>query len=330
MATHFKGPLGAAVSNFGGLAEGIGILATDGMTDVVTVFDDFNDTIPNDSFSSALILEQMGWVLTDVGAPANDAIYANNAKATDETFNSCLYILPGTAVDAGGNMQLDFVNADVSIDAASDVAGPSRAFPHIWLPETDAGVAVMDGMDYMFACRIGLASMVTTWNGKLFIGWAEAGDTGILTAATGAIAQPETGPLVGFHVGEDGSIDGIAQRTVNTPYAAGTNFTEVVGTGWNSGLTAGRPVWFDLCLRIHVADQSDNANNGSVQFASRSVGSTTKSNGVWSKHNVPLLNQTPNNNVAMVPTIEVVNGPADAVAVYLDWWTFGCTRFSHT
>ena len=43
-----------------------------------------------------------------------------------------------------------------------------------------------------------------------------------------------------------------------------------------------------------------------------------------------LLNQTPNHTVALVPTIEVINGPtANRDGVFLvDWWAFGCSRFS--
>ena len=156
-------------------------------------------------------------------------------------------------------------------------------------------------------------------------------DPGILTAADGTIAQAETGPLVGFHVGEDGSIDGISQRTVNTAYAAGTNFTELFAAGEPNG-TAGVAKWYDLAVVLDITDMSDNAANGTTTFYTRRVRSVALDPKlpVWRKHATVLSNQTPNNNLNLTPTIEVVNGPANLSDVLVDWWAFGATRFSRT
>ncbi len=347
MSSHFKGPLLGSRFAMAGAAENLNIEAVAGESDLITVFDDFNGVVKGtDTFGGAAIFEDSGWVLTDVGVPTNDEIAMNDASNVDLWAPSCLYIYSGDADDAGGNMQLDLVNGAIG----TLVGTPD--FPHLWIPETAAGATVLDSTVWVFACRVGFRADLTTtdngdWDSKCFIGWAEAGDTGILTAATGAIAQAETGPLVGFHVGEDGSLDGISQRTVNTAYAEGTNFTELYGAGGVDGTTAngaaaaGDTMWFDLALRMHITDMSDDDANGSTTFYSRRLQPSTYapgsgsdrgalSAGAWSQHSTVLLNQTPNNDVALVPTIEMVNGPTagrDGV-LFLDWWAFGCSRIS--
>jgi hypothetical protein len=292
-----------------------------GESDLVTVFCDFDSMLVGNGFGDAGVLETAGWVLTDVGAPVGDSVSANSIPAT-RPFESCLRLDAGTVADTGGNAQLDAVNGPAG-QAIFDV------YPHIWLPESGAGATILDNTSWTFACRIGLLSSAATWDGKMFIGWAEAGDTGILTAATGAITQPETGPLVGFHVGEDGSIDGISQRTVNTAYAAGTNFTELYAAGAPNG-NSGVIWWLDLAVRLDITDMSDNAANGRTTFYHRRVRSRTTDPTInpWIKHSTVLANQTPNNDVVLVPTIEVANGPANLSDLFIDWWAFSATRFS--
>lgn len=329
MPSHFRGPLLAAGTG-SGLFENLLIEATKGASDVVTVFDDFNQVFIQESFGDAGHFEPNGWTLTDVGAPAADTIGINGAYAA-LPYDSCIRINAGTAADTGGNAQLDPI-----------AGGASTIFPHIWLPESGAGAAILDNTIFVFACRIGFISNAATWDGKVFIGMAEAADVGILTAATGEIAQAETGPLVGFHVGENGRIDGISQRTVNTAYAEGTNRTNLYAAGSAAHGTAGLAKWYDLAIRMHITDMSDNAANGSTTFYTRQVGAVTKAPGspgnpnvtdslsVWRKHGTILTNQTPNNDVALVPTIEVANGPTNLSDVLVDWWAFGLSRFSRT
>lgn len=343
---HHSRGVGCDDKAMGGAAQGLGIEALTGDGDMFTVFDDFNSTLKGaEGFGDAAIWEDSGWVLTDVGVPTNDAVSMNSPSTVAIWEPSCLSIYSGDADDAGGNMQLDLVNG-----AIGTLVGTAN-FPHIFIPETDAGAAALDGTVFMFACRVGVRADLTTtdsgdWDSKFFIGWAEAGDTGILTAGTGLIAQAETGPLVGFHALEDGSLRGISQRTVNTAYAAGTNYVELLaaggldGTTANGANTAGDTMWFDLALRMNITDQSDDAANGWTEFFYRRVprstvrpGSLTigpNGLGGWTKHPTVLLNQTPNNDVALVPTIEMVNGPTanrDG-KILLDWWCFGHSRLS--
>lgn len=355
-STHWEGPHLASDRALGGAAEEMHINATAGEGDMVTVFDDFDDVMPSVTFGDATgdagtnVWEDCGWVMTDdpTGAPTADLIGMNDPADVDQWYPSCIRIFPGTGDDDGGNMQLDLINADLASGANNLTAlSGRRSFPHLWIPETAAGAAIIDNTIWAFGCRIGFHasadSSVTDWEGKVYIGWAEAGDTSVMDHDTGVITQAETGPLVGFHIGEDGSVDGISQRTVNTAYAEGTNFTELLaaggvdGTVANGASAAGGIVWLDLALRMNVTDMSNATGNGATEFFWRRLSPITGAPGqpgvrrdTWQRHPTVLLNQTPNNDVALVPTIEVMNGPTAGsdVVVYLDWWTFGCSRIS--
>ena len=293
---HSK-PLGVNAEGWAGAGRNLGVEALAGGTDLITVLDDF-DSIVNgvDTFGGAAIFEDSNWVLTDAGAPVVEEITMNDPGDVDQWSPSCIRIFVGTADDAGGSMQLDLINGTM-------VAPVSTAdFPHLWIPETAAGAGVLDDTVWVFACRIGLRADLTTtgagdWNSKAFIGWAEAGDTGIMAPTTGAIT--------------------------------------------NGAVTAGDTMWFDLALRMTITNMSDVNANGATEFFHRRVPATTGPPGnrddelpgqgtAWTRHPTVLLNQTPNNDVALVPTIEVINGPTagrDGV-FFLDWWAFGCSRFS--
>ena len=341
---RYENPLGVGPRGFGGAGWNLGVEALAGQTDLVTVFDDFNGVVPSETFGDAANWETMGWVLTDVGVPVADLVGMQDAADVDQWYPSCIRLFAGTTDDTGGNMQLDRVNA--SLPASSGAVD----FPHLWIPETAAGTEILDNTVWVFACRIGLeasdATAATNWDGGLFLGWAEAGDTSIMTAGTKVITIASTGPLVGFHVNTNGQIDGISHRTVGTAMAEGTNFTNIVGTGGvdgttaNGAATAGDIMWFDLALRMNITDMSSDTANGATEFFWRRVPRITQrantggqlpgQGPAWAKHSVVLQNQTPNNDVALVPTIEFINGPTagvDSVA-YVDWWTFGCSRFS--
>jgi hypothetical protein len=347
-SARYSKTLGCGVDAMGGAASGLGIEALAGDTEMVTVFDDFNGHIAQDSFSGATILEDSGWVLTDVGVPVADVIHMNSAATVVRDFDSCLHIFPGTDDDAGGNMQLDVINGAIGTLVTN------HPFPHIWVPETatipsggllsgvstDAGEG-LDNTSWMFATRIGFRSDDTAqagagvWNSKCFIGWARAGDTSIMTATTGALSVAgATDFLIGFHVPEDGSIDGISQgRLGTTAYVEGTNFTELVAAGGvnntvaNSCSVVYQTVWYDLALRMDITNMSDDAANGTTTFYYRRV-----QPGValppWTVHTTQLDNATANSSVALVPTIEAINGPTAGRdgSILIDWWAFGRNR----
>jgi hypothetical protein len=249
----------------GGAAQGLGIEALTGEGDMVTVFDDFNGVVPTEGFGDAANWETLGWVLVELGAtaPTGDQIGMQDPADVSEFYPSCIRIHPGTDADEGGMMQLDRINASLP---ASSGAGD---FPHIVIPSVDAGTEVLDNTVYMFACRIGLRADVTTtgsgiWSGKAFIGWAENGlaaANSVVTPVGGALrVGAAAGAKVGFHIPEDGSIDGVSQRTETVAYAEGTNFTELMAANSVDGIVAngatvvGDTMWFDLALRMSITD----------------------------------------------------------------------------
>jgi hypothetical protein len=332
----------------GGAALNMGLDAIMGGTDMITVFDDFNSIIKGaDTFGGDAIFEDSGWVLTDdASAPTGEEISMNDPSDVDVWAPSCLKIFVGTNDDAGGNMQLDLING-----AIGTLVGTAD-FPHLFIPETAAGVTVLDNTVWVFACRIGLRADLTTtgsgnWEAKCFIGWAAAGDTSILDHDTGVITDAN-GELFGFHINETGCIDGISKRTAGDSMVESTNWTRLVSTGGVDGTvangytTAGDTAWFDLALRMNITDMSAAAANGFTEFFYRRVPMCATAPGLdpggdrpgrgtaWRRHSTVLSNQTPNGAVAHVPTIEVLNGPTadqDCV-VMVDSWAFGCSRLS--
>ncbi len=340
MTTHFKHGLRGSTAAMAGAAEDLSIEALIGDSELVTVFDDFNSIVKGiDTFGASAIFEDSGWVLTDeAGAvPVVDAISMNDPSGTVYYEPSCLRIFTGTADDTGGNMQLDLLNGAVgTLISTAD-------FPHLWIPDNGgtSGAAVLDNTTWVFACRIGLRADLTVtgagaWDSKAFIGWAAAGDTSVMDHDTGALTDA-VGNLHGFHIPEDGSIDGVSKRISGDSLVDGTNFTELVaaggvdGTVANGAVTAGDTMWFDLALRMDITDESDDAANGVTTFYHRRVpNKAVGAVGPWRKHSTQLLNQTPNHSIHLVPTIEVLNGPTAGVdgVFMLDWWAFGTSRQS--
>jgi len=361
--TSWKGAHLADHQAMGGMATGLGIDSLSGEGDMITVFDDFNDVMPSVEVGAVSaadgttnVWEENGWVFTDVGTPANDAVAMNNPADATLHYPSCIRIDTGDTEDTGGNLQLDFINS-TAIAAAYTGSGTNdfefvrRQFPHLIIAETGAGVTTLDNTILTFACRIGFraddeaaGNTGGDWDSKAFIGWSVAGQSLVMTAATGVLTVAAAADqLLGFHIPEDGSIDGISQRVGTTAYVEGTNFTELVaaggvdGTTANGAVAAGDMMWFDLALRATITDWSETTGNGWTEFAHRRVtpvsgalGQPSDKVGPWQKHATVLTDQIPNHTVALVPTIEVTNGPTadkDGV-VYLDWWSFGHSRVS--
>lgn len=343
---------------FGGAGMNLSLDAVMGEGDMITTFDDFNSFVEAEGFGDSANWPEVGWLTTDGSTtPAFDVISMNDRGNVTNEFDSCIKIVPGTTDDGGGSMQLDPGGGGTTVDNGGHV------FPHIWIPEATSGgveptsggltAEVLDNTTWVFACRIGLradhtpTTNTTNWDSKMFIGWAEANDTSVLTAADGLITIASGGPLIGFHILEDGSIRGISHRTGATAMAEGTNFTELIAAGGvdstlvNGARVAGDTMWFDLALRMEISDNSATAN-GATHFYYRGPtnAGTTGGGGrsqfdvpgegykPWRAHPTVLFDQTPNNNVALVPHIEVLNGPtlgADGIA-FVDWWAMGRNR----
>lgn len=352
-SARYSKPLGAGQYGMGGAATDLGIEALAGETEMITVFDDFNDPLPNTEFGAVSAAdgttnawEECGWVMTDVGTPTGDEVGMNDPGDVDVWTPSCIRIMTATTEDEGGNMQLDLINstADGTYlgSGTNDMTFYRRNFPHLWFPETAAGVTAPDNTVWTFGCRIGLRADFTNgglgdWDSKLYIGYAVAGEAAVMTPGTGAISVAAAADqLVGFHVGEDGSLDGISQRVGTTAYAEGTNFTELLaaggvdGTVANGAATAGDIMWFDLAFRMTVLDSSETTGNGATRFYHRRVPKPGDGYKPWVEHPTVLIDQTPSHTVSLVPTIEAINGPTagrDGM-VYLDSWAFGVSRYS--
>lgn len=356
MGTSYSGryskPLGCGREAMGGAALNMGIEALGGETDMVTVFDDFNDIMPATVVTAATgdadtnIWEDCGWVFTDIGTSAASAVSMNAAATATLPYNSCITFNPGTGDDDGVLCQLDTVNAAAASPGANSLTALNvRHFPHIWFPETGAGATTLDNTIFTFACRVGFTGEAAALDGKAYVGWATAGEAGIQTAATGAlIVAAAADQRLGFHFNFDSGtgIHGISQRVGNTAYADGTNFTPLLeGIAANfTAATAGEILWFDVALRAKIADWSETAGNGSVEYFWRRVNPVTVAPGdvgqrtgdalnTWARHPVVLTDQIPNHSVALVPTVEVLNGPAgNMMDMYMDWWSFGISRAS--
>ena len=330
-------PLGVSRHGFGGAGLNLGVDALFGETDLITTFDDFNHVATN--ATAAAGPPGVGWTSTVVGATGAEASGINDRGRAQ--FESSLLVDAGTAADTGLNLQL------VGADAVD--------FPHIWIPD-DAPAVSLDNTVIVFACRIGLINdTAATWDGKVFIGFANDVDVSIMTVATGAIAVPSANGLVGFHIAEDGHIDFLSQRLGATALVSETTFTQLFPAATAVNATANEPTWFDLAFRMHITDQSDAANNGAVRAYFRRVPGVGDDFGVvgataaglretqasdsgratqdgWREHGTVLINQNPNaanGNGVLVPTIEVLNGGgAPETDFLLDWWSMGISRFS--
>lgn len=349
---HSK-PLGGGDNAFGGAGLNLGIEALAGETEMVTMFDDFNDR--SLQAAAAVDIPRPGWDSNVINTATANGTSINDPASTPQPrhFESSLRIVAGTDEDAGVNMQI------IGIGGAATQT-PS---PHMWIQDRDADAAGNDNQSVVFACRIGLglggAAAGDTWQGKAFIGWALSGDVQVLAQATGAIDLATAGPLLGFHVAEDGHIDLISVRDgFAGPLVDGTHFTQLVGTGWNDDLIAignagHRPIWFDLALRAEFRDASNAADNGAVQGFARpqltqaAVANVTPVPGRrpveqssaavanptdWRPQGVSLQNQLPSDTgLEIVPTIECQNGGAvvgEDVIMWVDWWSFGVSRSS--
>lgn len=340
-ANRYSRPLGVDGRGWGGAGANLGIEALAGDTDMVTVFDDFNIYVDVRDLATATAggIEDNGFTVTQVGGAAAGSGVGINDDAT-AFWDSCLRINCGTDNDQGGNIQL--------IPAAGETH-----FPHIWIP--DSGTATsLDNTVIVFAVRVGVntTDAAGDFDGKAFIGFAAAGETAVMTAATGALSVAAAADiLLGFHLGcngEVGAIDGISQRVGNTAYAEGTNFTRMLPAGSldavaaNGATAVTDTVWYDLALRCTVTDMSDANANGATEFFWRRVPQLTNAPGLaaatnlpgqdlaWVRHPTVLLNQTPNSGTNLVPTIECINGPADDSDFLIDWWAFGYSRYSRS
>jgi len=329
-------PLGVSEQGAGATLTNMNLFALDGESEIVSVHDDFNGYVMDEHFGGANNWETQGWALTDAGTtttPVADFMSMNDGSV-DTDFYSCIRVVAGTAADEGGNAQLLGAGA-----AALPSASGGGGFPHIWIPTSGMDTEVLDKTVITFHCRVGVVSNAVTCDGKWFIGFAEVGDTSILTTTTGVITIASTGALFGFHFNADSqdTLRFVSHRTAATVMATTVNFLELTD-GIDVGYTAGHPRVFDLSFRLIVNNMSDNANNGISAAAWREVGGQVNpgNEGInlpgegYAPYNLTALldNQTPNSGTMLVPTIELMNGPTNHTQLKLDSWSMGLSRYT--
>jgi len=333
--TRVSRAIGASDKAFGGAGLNLPAECLAGEGDMIGIFDDFNGVMLTEAGNGTAHWETQGWILADFGVPVADGVGMNDIDGAG-AFDSCIRLNAGTADDTGITMQLDRVTATHPQGSGGNL------FHHIWLAD-NATATSMDNTTFVFACRVGIIPEGTTATGKAFIGWSGAANATIQTATTGVLltGDANTDQKVGFHINGEtdqaANISGISQRVGTTGYTEGTNFTDLTGV-WNTGLTAGAPVWYDLALRMDVGDRSATAN-GSTRFYHRKLNSLSVPSGKdvfslpgegyapWIEHGTVLENQIPNGTSPLVPTIEAVNGGAGGeIDLLVDWWAFGMSR----
>ena len=329
-------PLGVSEQGAGATLTNMNLFALDGESEIVSVHDDFNGYVADEHFGGANNWETQGWALTDAGTtvtPVGDYAEMNDGSVEGD-FYSSLHLYAGTVADEGGNMQLLGAGA-----AAVPSASGGGGFPHIWIPTSGMDTEILNNVAITFACRVGVVSNNALCDGKFFIGFAEVGDTSILTTTTGVITINSTGALFGFHFNADSqdTLRFVSHRLVATAMATGVNFVELTD-GIDTGYTVGHPRWFDLSFRMMCTDMSDNAANGLSVAAWREVAGQVGPGSQlinlpgegYAPYNLSadLDNQTPNSATMLVPTIELMNGPTYLTHLKLDWWSMGISRYS--
>jgi len=352
MTTDYSGrytkPLGCNRHAMGGAAEGLGIEALAGDTEMVTVFDDFNGVVKEEGWGDAATWETNGWVLTEDAGVASvaESISMNDAAVTTYDYSSCIQIYGGTADNSGGSMQLDALNGTINAPVTN------HSFEHIWIPEVltipaggglagaagDAAEA-LDHTSWMFATRVGFradhlaAAGAGDWEGAFFIGWAAAGDTSLITHDTGVITGAAN-MCFGLHVCILGEMYGVSKRLeADAVSAAVGNYTQIQPAGSvdntvaNHCDVAGQTCWWDFAMRMDITDMSDDTANGTTRFWSRRVLPGVPL-GPWNLHPTTLTNETPNAGDAVVPHIELITSAAagEDCSVLIDWWAFGRNR----
>jgi hypothetical protein len=275
--THWKGPILGSDLSGGGVFE-------DHPTGLVDQFrspyKQYLETFDGLASGVTTDLEGVGWTETAVGTAASRTWAYDHAQG-------CLIINADTVADEGTSAQFNGTLAAAKLSHQHRLLGPVVSTS-----------TLMDNRELIWATRISfLVGNGSTYDSKALLGWFVT-DTGLMTAATGALAIA-TGGGIGFHISGDaggtstGSIDCVTQGTTAAiSIASGVSVT-TAGTTFD---TAG---WIDLAFRARWKDAD--AGTGLVDFYvnGRKVATQESNNPMRST-------QTYSN------TIELINGPATA------------------
>ncbi len=113
-------PVGASANAMGGCALNMAAECLNGQTDMVTIFDDFNSVITNETGAGTSHWEVLGWTIVGIGTQTATKVGMNDIDSVEETFRSCIRI--GT--DLGSLPDRHRCMASARYQAWSDVARP--------------------------------------------------------------------------------------------------------------------------------------------------------------------------------------------------------------
>lgn len=226
MATHFTGPLLGSIQSGGGVFQDLPLGAVDKVRSNYKVWvEDFSDEMADAE------LANRGVTLTDIGTATSPT-----EVVTAET--RYLLLNPGTKADSGSEIQC--------IAVPSSNVQPPLKVPGLITSTT----TLMDGLDMTWACRFGVMSDTTAWDGKVIMGWITT-DTSMLSPTTG-LPTVATGGGIGFHIGETGTLSYFGDQTAITTAA------QLVDTGTSvlALTTAATFQWYEVGFRAHWIDAS--------------------------------------------------------------------------
>lgn len=275
--THFVGPLLGSDRTSGGAFEDIPVAWTDRMrSPYKCYYEDFNGLVSGVTTD----MENAGWTETAVGTAASRT-WAWSSQT------QCLVINADTVAAEGTSAQFN------AAPAAAKLSHQGLLCPAITSTAT-----LMDTREFIWATRISfLVGDGTTYDSAALLGWFVT-DTGLMTAATGALSIASGGGI-GFHIN---GVAGTGDRTIGAVMQGTTSATET-STGVSIGtLSSSFSTWIDLAFRARWIDAS--AGTGTVDFYVNGVRKVSMNGATIA---LPMQSTQTYSN-----TIELINGAATA------------------
>jgi hypothetical protein len=282
--THWKGPLLGSDQAYGGIFEdaGMGDIST-ALSNYHIWFEDFNFPIPDAS-------------LAEVGATLTDINTATTPTEVVVPASGFLLINPGTKADSGSEVQFNAAMSQATM-LANAVAVPGLI---------TSTATLMDRRELFWACRFGLMSDTTAWDGKVMLGWITT-DTTLMSNTTG-LPTLATGGGLGFHIGTTGLLTYFGQQAALTVAGTATNVSFLALT---TAAVMGN--WTTVGFRCRFNDASAGTGLATFYINGASVGQISTG--------LPMAS-TEGYGV----TLAVQNGPARDVDLGVDWMVTGISR----
>jgi hypothetical protein len=235
-------------------------------------------------------LDTMGWTVSDIGT----ATTPSNTVAAPAHY---LLVNPGTKGDSGTELQ--FKDAVTTGDVTQH---------HFIMPGWTNTATLFDSRSIFFEARVGYYSDTTAWDAKALIGFFVQ-DTTLLHATTGLPIIAAGGGL-GFFIGEDGAVSYL--NTNAAIVAAGTALSN--SASWITAV-ASTPTWHTLGMRCDITDADAFTGTTYVYY-----------DGVLTDTVTNTTAQPFDATDAYAFTLAILNGPARANDLCVDYVITGCTR----